>query len=216
MAKKPTLLAVFAHPDDESFGPAGTLHLFTKTHDVYLICATDGSDPTREEELVGLREGELKAATDIIGIKKVYCLGYDDGGLNNRLYHDFAAKIQSFVDRHRPEILLTFEPNGISGHLDHVACSMVTSYVFRQNQRIKAVWQHCISREHAQEYQDYFIYFPPGYDRTQIDKVVDISPVFEIKLKAMQAHQSQIKDLKRLVESYQRRPKEEYFLILKH
>src|SRR3990172_10969806 len=84
-----TLLAVLAHPDDESFGLGGTLALYAqKGYDVYLVCATRGEvGMVDEEHLRGyastaeLREAELRCAAQHLGLKGVYFLGYRDSGM---------------------------------------------------------------------------------------------------------------------------------------
>ena len=80
---------------------------------------------------------------------------------------------------------------------------------------IKEMWQVCRPYSKDWEVQDYFIYFPKGYKKSQIDKVVDIKDVWDTKVKAMMAHKSQIKDAKRILEFSSKMPKKEYFLVTK-
>jgi LmbE family N-acetylglucosaminyl deacetylase len=84
-----TLLAVLAHPDDESFGLGGTLALYaSKGYDVYYVCATRGEAGTVDEEhLKGfkdtaeMRTNELMRAAKELGLKDVFFLGYRDSGM---------------------------------------------------------------------------------------------------------------------------------------
>ena len=84
-----TLLAVLAHPDDESFGLGGTLALYaSKGYDVYYVCATRGEAGTVDEEhLKGfkdtaeMRTAELMKAAQALGLKEVFFLGYRDSGM---------------------------------------------------------------------------------------------------------------------------------------
>src|SRR5512135_2907871 len=86
---KPTLLAVLAHPDDESFGMGGTLAFYAaRGVDVYLVCATRGEvgevPPDlrkRFNSIAELRESELRCAAGILGLKGVYFLDYRDSGM---------------------------------------------------------------------------------------------------------------------------------------
>lgn len=64
-----TIVAIFAHPDDEAFGPAGTLAKLSQTHDVYLICVTRGN-ANGNASLGKIRTKELKQSANILGIKK--------------------------------------------------------------------------------------------------------------------------------------------------
>ncbi len=211
---KPALAAIFAHPDDESFGPSGTLAKFTRTHDVYVLCATKGeSGMGPSSKLAKIRVRELRQSAKIIGIKRVYFLGFRDGKLSNSIYHKLAAKIEQRLKQIEPQILLTTEARGVSGHIDHITVSMVTSFVFNKLPSAKTIMYYCIDEKVAAKMANYFIYFPPGYKRSQVDKIVDISKYWAIKKKAMFAHKSQAKDAQTVLNRIKNLPKEEYFLI---
>lgn len=211
-SKRKTLVGIFAHPDDESFGPCGTLYKYTKSHDVYILCATKGENGGVGKGLGETRSAELELSANLIGVKKVYFLGFVDGTLSNSLYHDLAVKIESKLRELNPEIVITFEPRGVSGHIDHITVSMVTTYVVQKIPSIKTLFYFCLSEEKRKAFGKYFIYFPPGYKKTDIKKTVDIADVWDIKTKAMLTHKSQIEDAKRVIKSTSRVPKEEHFL----
>src|SRR3989344_3139536 len=110
---KKVLVAIFAHPDDEAFGPSGTLAKFSKTHDVYILCATGGeagknSLSKTEKKLSDIRKKELLASAKILGVKKIYFLGFEDGALSNNLYHKLAVKIKNKLVELKPEIVIAF------------------------------------------------------------------------------------------------------------
>src|SRR6266404_8429920 len=111
---KKTVVAIFAHPDDEAFGPGGTLAKLSKDYEVYLLCATKGEAGknseagTNNQNLGKVRENELINAAKILGIKKVYFLDFVDGTLSNNLYHQLASKIKKHLEELRPEIIITF------------------------------------------------------------------------------------------------------------
>lgn len=212
--KDKTVVAIFAHPDDEAFGPAGTLAKLARDNDVYILCATRG-EAEGNDELGKTRSWELTKSAKVLGVKKVFFLGFLDGTLSNSLYHKLAEKIENHLKSLRPHSLITFENRGVSGHIDHVVVSMVTTYVFYQVPFVKTLLYYCISQETRSKISDYFIYFPPGYKKTEIDKVVNIEDVWPKKVKAMLAHQSQIQDAKRILGSLEKLPKEECFLVLK-
>lgn len=214
------LVCIFAHPDDEAFGPAGTIAKFAKTREVYVLCATRGEAgknylPSTKGSLASVRENELKASAKILGVKNVYFLGFEDGTLCNNIYHKLATKIQEKLEKIKPETILTFEPQGVSGHIDHITISMVTSYVFYKLPFIKKMLQHCVLERLSKMRKGYFIYFPPGYKRSQIDKTVNTSKYWPLKVKAMRSHRSQIEDAERVIAMLEKYPKEEFFLEVK-
>lgn len=214
-----TIVVVFAHPDDEAFGPSGTIALFAKDHDVYLLCATRGEagqDFGNHKNLAKAREEELRKSAKILGVKSVHFLGFVDGTLSNSLYHKLAAKIQKYLKLYKPETVITFEPRGISGHIDHITVSLATSFACQKVSFVKTILQSCLPEKIRKSFgNDYFIYFPPGYKESEIGKVVDITSVWKTKVKAMMAHQSQIEDAKRILENRKNFPKKEYFLVIK-
>lgn len=213
------LVCIFAHPDDEAFGPGGTIALLAKQYEVVIICVTNGDDsrlPQEKAHALGkVRREELQQSAAILAVREVRFLDYQDGKLCNLLYHEIAETIQTQLEAIKPEVLLTFEPRGISGHIDHIAVSMITSYVFEKLAFIKELMYYCITEENRALHEDYFIYFPPGYKRSEIDCMFDVSPVWNIKVKAMLAHISQSADAQRILRRSEKLPKEEYFFIRK-
>jgi len=146
------ILAVLAHPDDESFGLGGTLALYTrKGYEVYLICATRGEAGTVDEEhLKGLedtaelRTAELMRAAQILGLKEVFFLGYRDSGmpgsednkhpdaLINYSVDEVAGHIARTIRELKPEVVLTFDPIGGYKHPDHIHVHRATKLAFER------------------------------------------------------------------------------------
>lgn len=213
--KKP-LLCVFAHPDDEAFGPSGTIAKYSEERKVYIICVTDGYDKKRARpNLARTRRSELRESAKILGVEKVFFLNFGDGELRNNIYHQVAGEIEKIAKRIKPDTLLTFEPRGISGHIDHVFCSMVTSFVYQRLSFIKTLLYCCITRDRTKEIKDYFVYFPPGYKPEEIDLEVDVSEYWDKKIKAINVHRSQKKDAQRIIKSLEKFPKKEHFLVIR-
>ncbi|HSW48243.1 MAG TPA: PIG-L deacetylase family protein [Candidatus Saccharimonadales bacterium] len=214
-----TVLGVFAHPDDEAFFTGGTIATLAKDHDVYTICITNGdageNSSDKDGDLAEIRKAEVLEAGKILGVKETVFLGYKDGALSNNLYHEIATKIEEIVDKLRPEILLTFEPRGISGHIDHIVTSMVTSYIFKKSEIVKELWYCCNNEEIQVAIKDYYIYWPAGYKKSEISKVIDIESVWETKVAAMHKHESQIHDVEWILGLVKNLPKEENIIILK-
>ncbi len=213
--RKKTLFVLTAHPDDEAFGPSGTIAKLSGKHAIYVLCATRGEVGLgKHPDLGKIREKELRESAKILGVKDVFFLGFTDGTLSNSLYHQLAEKIEAKAEIYKPEIFITFEPKGVSGHIDHITVSMVTTYVFYRLKFVKKLLYHCIRASDRQLFKNYFIYFPPGYPDDQIDKVVDVTDVWETKVAAMLAHKSQIKDAKRILKIRKNLPKKEYFQVI--
>ncbi len=223
MLNNKTIVAIFAHPDDEAFGPAGTLAKFAETNTVYLLCATKGhagtnSSRDQKNKLFKIRERELLQSAKKLGIKKVFFLGFRDGCLCNNQYHRLAEKIKKITDTLKPEMLITFDKNGVSGHIDHITITMVSTYIFYQTNYIKELWYYCLNKTVSDHMRpSYFIYVPEGYEKRHVDVVINVSTVWEKKMKALFQHESQKKDIDAeiaLIEKL-KLPKEEYFIIKK-
>ncbi|HVZ12576.1 MAG TPA: PIG-L deacetylase family protein [Patescibacteria group bacterium] len=217
--KNRTAVCIFAHPDDEAFGPAGTIALLAQKYDLYLLCATKGEigkDSLRNgKPLSEVRADELRKSAKILGIKKVFFLGFVDGTLSNSIYHKIADSIEKHLEKIKPELILTSNPNGGSGHIDHIVMSMVSSFVFERSPFIKKIMYTANTRQMTdrQKGQPYFVYRPDGYKMEDIDEVVDVSSVWDTKLAAMAAHKSQKHDYERILKLREGLPREEYFLV---
>jgi LmbE family N-acetylglucosaminyl deacetylase len=149
---KQTLLAVLAHPDDESFGMGGTLALYaSRGVDVYLVCATRGEvGEVAPEMLKGfnsiaeLRESELRCAAGILGLKGVFFLDYRDSGMPGspdnqhpqalaaQPLEEVAANVVCYIRELKPQVVLTFDPVGGYRHPDHIAIQRATVLAFEQ------------------------------------------------------------------------------------
>jgi N-acetylglucosamine malate deacetylase 2 len=213
------VVGIFAHPDDEAFGPGGTLATLAKEHDVYLICVTNGdagiNSSKKTQELGEIRREELLFSSQIVGVKKVFFLNYKDGSLSHNLYHEIADKIKTLIDDIRPDVLLTYEPRGVSGHIDHITTSMIASYLFQKVKYVKELWYFCVTEAFRDTVRNYFIYWPPGYAKKEITKVVDVTDVWEQKIAAIKKHESQKHDVERNLVRFEHLPKEENFIIVK-
>jgi len=146
-----TLLAVLAHPDDESFGMGGTLALYSQRGvQTHLICATRGEagevDPQYLEgfdSISARRESELRCAAGILGLAGVYFLDYRDSGMtgsaDNRHPQALAAqpvdavaaKVAHLIRQIQPQVVVTFDPIGGYKHPDHIAIHKATVLAFQ-------------------------------------------------------------------------------------
>lgn len=150
LQERPALLAVLAHPDDESFGMGGTLALYAKRGArVDLICATRGeAGEVDEDHLQGYeniaqrREAELLCAAAKLGLNEVIFMGYRDSGMPGSPDNDNPAslfqapmtevveRIASDIRRLRPDVLITFDPIGGYRHPDHIKIHQATVRAF--------------------------------------------------------------------------------------
>ena len=134
------LLAVLAHPDDESLGIGGTLAKYaSEGAGVYLLTATRGEGgryrghrPDEAEHpgpaaLARIRETELRAAASVLGVREVSLLDYQDQQLDRANPAEAIAAIAAHLRRIRPDVVVTFGPEGAYGHPDHVAISQFTT-----------------------------------------------------------------------------------------
>jgi LmbE family N-acetylglucosaminyl deacetylase len=123
-----TVLAVFAHPDDESLACGGTLaRLSDDGARVVLICASRGengsiSDPSLvpDGDLARVRTRELQAAAAILGITDVLILDHPDGDLRWAHVQQFHSEIVAALEHYRPDAVITFAEDGLYWHLDHI------------------------------------------------------------------------------------------------
>lgn len=124
-----TLLAVFAHPDDEAFGVGGALARYADEGvDVYLATATRGESGQIADPSIGspanlpyIREQELRAACQTYGIHPPLFMDYVDGQLPAVHQGQAIGKLVRILREVRPQVIVTFGPEGIYGHYDHIA-----------------------------------------------------------------------------------------------
>lgn len=134
------LMAVLAHPDDESLGFGGALaRCFEDGVGTYLVTATMGqrgrfhgrpqTDPEHPgaERLAVIREAELLAAAEALGVQELSLLGYMDGALDQVDAREATERIAMHIRHARPQVVLTFAPDGAYGHPDHIAISQLTT-----------------------------------------------------------------------------------------
>jgi N-acetylglucosamine malate deacetylase 2 len=126
-----TLLLIFAHPDDETFLTGGVACRYASEGDrVVLVTATRGEsgktgDPPvcTPEDLPAVREGELRRAADLLGIADVHLLGYRDRELASAPPEQIREQLVGLIRSTRPQVVVSFDPNGGNLHPDHIAIS---------------------------------------------------------------------------------------------
>lgn len=145
------LLGVFAHPDDESFGPGGTLAHYARLGvDVHVIIATDGIAGSVDDQgrlqnhhtLAQVRSAELARAATILGLKSIWSLRYRDSGMRGSPENQHpdallqqpiaqvAREILDYIERLSPSVVVTHDPFGGYGHPDHIRICEATTAAF--------------------------------------------------------------------------------------
>jgi LmbE family N-acetylglucosaminyl deacetylase len=200
------LLAVFAHPDDETFRCGGTLALLARQGvRVWVLCATRGEAgvPYMDPEETGrLREAELQCACRTLGIEPPRFLDYRDGTLDKVDEEEAVAQVTAIVRELRPQVLLTWPPDGMSGHLDHIVVSRWAGEAFRRAadpaypapqaggrppHAVAALYHIVVPLSVAE-----VMGFPPhSVADEEVSLTMDVRPVGQQKMAAIRCHASQ-------------------------
>jgi LmbE family N-acetylglucosaminyl deacetylase len=138
--RQPRLLAVFAHPDDETFCAGGTLAKYVAAGwDVLVVAATRGQagqirDPqaATRRTLGQVREREFSAACEQLGVRHARVLDYMDGTLQDVDPVELTGAVVRIIRAFRPDVVLTFGSDGSYGHPDHIAIGAATTCAFEQ------------------------------------------------------------------------------------
>ena len=129
-----SILVCLAHPDDESFPIGGSLAKYAASGvRITLVCATRGEAGIHgvpQAEAAQVRERELRDAADTLGLADVRFLGYRDGHLAEADEEEVLVKLMAILAEVRPDAVITFGPDGISGHADHLAIHRLTTQAF--------------------------------------------------------------------------------------
>ncbi len=223
---KLTLMAIFAHPDDEAFGTGGTLAKYAaEGNDVYLVTATRGEagqiaepDLATTANLPYVREQELRCACQIYGIHPPRFLDYVDGQLPIVHQGQAVGKLVRIIRELRPQVLITFGPNGIYGHYDHIAVHRWATIAVDlaadpdcfpdrladscQPHRVSKVYFRALPQEQvaamsegdkpAAVTMDGVPFYFVGQRRDEITTVIDVSDYAETKLCSIQCHTTQV------------------------
>ena len=132
-----SILAVFAHPDDESLACGGTLaRLASEGFRVTVMSATHGErggpiDAHRDDVLGQARAQEIREAAAALAIAEVVIGDYPDGDLRWDHVAEFHAELVTFMRRHQPAAVITFGDDGLYWHMDHVGVHERTTSAVR-------------------------------------------------------------------------------------
>jgi len=160
MTNQLKLMCVLAHPDDESLGNGGILAKYAAERvETYLVTATRGErgwfgsekDYPGPEALGKIREDELFAAARVLGIRRFDFLDYIDGDLDQCHPAEVIAKLVGHLRSIKPDVVVTFGPDGAYGHPDHIAISQFTTAAIVEAADANSLYfrdlaSHCVSK----------------------------------------------------------------------
>jgi LmbE family N-acetylglucosaminyl deacetylase len=190
-------MVLFAHPDDAEFACGGTVGRWVREGcEVHYVCITDGSAGSNEpgtsrEAMRPVREREMRAAAEILGVASVTFLGEVDGFL--AVTADTRRKVTREVRRIRPEVLIAPDPSRLwSGtsyinHADHKAAGELALCAVMPDAPTRVMFQE-LEEEGLEPYEIPNLYL----SAEDADTFVDITDTLPVKLKALAAHASQL------------------------
>lgn len=179
-----TLLYVFPHPDDESFGPAPALAQQRRDgHDVHLLTLTRG-EATSQRDRLGLskaemgrvRTREMENVAHELDLSSLHVLDLPDGELAGLDPRRLSSIVEEHVHRTTPDVLITYPVHGISGHPDHLVSHAVVKHLA------------CSLRAHGLEYPRRLAFFTlpetksidrPDHLQTSPDEAIDCLQAFD-------------------------------------
>lgn len=199
-----TLLGVWAHPDDEAYLSAGLMAEFRRRGDrVVVVTATLGEHGTGDPQtwppaqLAGLRRVELQRSLAALGVEEIRLLGFEDGDCSA---HDAAPIIASHIADVDPDLVVTFGPDGMTGHPDHRAVSRWTTDAWAATGSRAELWYATLTPEFHREWgptnERIGLWAdqpePPCTTRDDLaHELTLIDDLLDVKLAALRAHASQ-------------------------
>ena len=199
---KPHLLAIFAHPDDEVFRCGGTLALLAlRGVCVHILTFTRGQAGScgqlpvcSREELGIVRTDELYCSCRMLGLETPVVLDYEDGALVEVSQGEGVSQITAQIQSIHPKVLLTWPPDGLSGHPDHIAVSRWTMAAHHQAKsegidELVALYYLAMPDSLARELGMKQLHTIPDHEVTV---TVDVQKVWDQKTAAIACHRTQI------------------------
>jgi LmbE family N-acetylglucosaminyl deacetylase len=193
------LLAVFAHPDDETSASAGTFAKYAREGvDIHVVTATrgelgelgTGDIKIERADLPAVREAELRAVLELYGAHRPIFLGYRDQELITADFDTLTHDVLRAMASVRPDVVITFGPSGISNHDDHKTIHRAATEAFHRYRQTAAVeprlYYVAIPKEVAAQFE--FELHP--WEMT-LSVRIDIAAVKSLKLQGLRTYRSQ-------------------------
>ncbi len=205
-----TILGVWAHPDDECYLSAGLMAL-ARDNGARVMCvtATRGERGTDDpgnwppDRLAPVRERELERSMSILGVDEHQFLGHCDGEVAEVPDEVGIAQLEEIIDRIRPDTIVTFGPDGMTGHGDHVTVGRWATLAARRAAWVERVLHAATDTEVMTAHEHHFDTFPiygddgpPRVRREDAAVVLDLpEATLEKKVAALRAQPSQTEPL---------------------
>jgi LmbE family N-acetylglucosaminyl deacetylase len=209
--RRPSILLIGAHPDDITYSAGGLAAMARQLDfDVIEVIASTGQAGSQDEELwpshlIGnIRTHEQLEANEILGITQTIFFGFEDGQLHATQAR-LTAELRRLIKRYRPVLVVTYGPDGLTGHPDHRVVSACATQAFRQASLVDSeLWYIAATEEWRKHIRPHLesanaMYGPEYPDVFETDDLIlDLrlaSEVLERKLEAIDAHVSQSQPL---------------------
>lgn len=199
------LFGIFAHPDDEAFGPVATLlkevHAGTELHLIVLTAGENGTNPDNLPNLGEVRLQEWHAAGKLIGATSMHHFGYTDGTLSNLSHVEITERVTELVKSTvsgRSDIEIEFmslDLGGYTGHIDHIVAARSACLAFYRLRQdglpMSRVRLATLPRSVVPAVNTDFVYMEPGKTADEIDETIDGRDLRDTILEIMQQHHTQ-------------------------
>jgi LmbE family N-acetylglucosaminyl deacetylase len=211
MALNGALMGIWAHPDDEAYLSAGLMaEARSRGQRVVVVTATDGEsggpsdDPIVRRRLARQRRRELKRSLAAVGVTEHVRLGYPDGGCDQVDELGATSSLARLISDVQPQTIVTFGPDGITGHPDHRAVSGWTRAAWESTGRGAALWHATLTPEFHQEWgplnAEVGLWMDERYVRStptgELVHTVNLrGGILDQKMAALRAQESQTKSL---------------------
>jgi LmbE family N-acetylglucosaminyl deacetylase len=178
-ATRKRMMAIFAHPDDEGQIAGIMAKYASQGTDVYLVSATRGELGTTTDlsllegkTLAQLREEELRCVCRVLGVKSLRFLGYQEGSFHMANPGEVIGKIVDIIREFIPHVIITFGPEGVYGHRDHVAIG----------RSVTAAFHACHERNLSRGLQFSMKLYYTAYPRSLFDRLRNQGIEFNIEI----------------------------------
>ena len=203
------IFGIFAHPDDEAFGPSGALlKAVYEGAELHLITLTNGDggmNPDNVADLGKTRLKEWKEAGKLLGAKSMHHLGYKDGHLNNIAMIEIGTKLRGIVaevlktaSKNTEVEFVTLDLNGLTGHIDHIVAARAACFAFyrlkEKDPRFTRILFSCLTRTNYPTLDTSWIFRETGRSASEIDEIVDAREYRDKIIAIAHCHATQRKD----------------------
>jgi LmbE family N-acetylglucosaminyl deacetylase len=227
-----TILGIWAHPDDEAYVSAGLMADAVRGgRRVACVTATRGEEGSWDEDrwpsdrMGEIREAELMASLEILGVGEHYWLDYRDGTLGEVDTEEAVGKLVPIIEDVRPDTVLTFGPEGMTGHVDHRSVSTWAREAFGRAAPAGGSLYHAVYTQDwvdrfASRFQQFNVFMeegtPPVVPRETL--AIDFrlpDDLLELKVRALEAQESQFLYMREAFgrETFLEGGREEYFVL---